>query len=313
MGASRSRPWVVASIAVLVLLFAVDLATAPDVVVIALYGIAPLLASLGADWRSTAAVGALALLAAIGSRLLTHDMEPANGILFVFAVAALGALAVGGAVIRTRREAAATRAGVLAAASEALAGPGALDTRLRAVEAAAAAVADRCTIALDEPEPPAPGDLVAPLLARGEQLGTLTLTARRAFGAEDRSLAAELAERCAAAADSARLLAEADEAYGMLDAVFARAPVGLALYDRDLRLVRINDHLAEINGLPAADQIGRRVTEVVPDIEGVEVRMRQVLETGRAIVGGRDRGDDARGTRSAARVRRLLLARPEPR
>ena len=66
----------------------------------------------------------------------------------------------------------------------------------------------------------------------------------------------------------------------MLDAVFARAPVGLALYDRDLRVARINDHLAEINGLPAAEQIGRSVTEIVPDIHGVGTRMRQVLETG---------------------------------
>src|SRR5829696_9175971 len=207
MGLSRSRPWAVASIAVLVVLFAIDLATGPDVVVIALYGIAPLLASLGADWRSTAAVGALALLAAIASRTFTNDMEPANGVVFVFAVAALGALATGGALIRTRREAAGARASVLAAASEALAGPGDLDTRLRAVEAAAGALGDGCAITLDEPGPPGPREVVAPLLARGEQLGTLTLAARRELGADDRLLAAELAQRCAAAVDSARLLA----------------------------------------------------------------------------------------------------------
>jgi PAS domain S-box-containing protein len=280
---SPSRPWVVAAITVLVALLAIDVATGPDVMVIALYGVAPLLASLGADWRSTAAVGTLALLAALLSRALMDDMEATNGGLFVFAVAALGALATGGALIRTRREAATARASVLAAASEALAAPGDLDTRLRAVEAAAATVADRCTIALEQPGPPAAGELVAPLLARGEQLGTLTLAARRAFGSEDRVLAAELAQRCAAAVDGARLLAEADEAYGMLDAVFERAPVGLALHDRELRLVRINEHLAAINGLPAADQIGRPVTEIVPDVEGVAAIMRQVIETGRAI------------------------------
>ncbi|HYH89975.1 MAG TPA: SpoIIE family protein phosphatase [Solirubrobacteraceae bacterium] len=283
MGESRSRPWAIAATAVLFVLLAADLATGPDVVVITLYGIAPLLASLGADWRSTAAVGALALAAAVISRAFTQDMEPANGALFILAVALLGALATGGALIRTRREAAAARAGVLAEASELLAGAGDLDARLRAVETAATAVVDRCTIALEEPGEANPGELVAPLLARGEQLGTLTLAARRHLGHDDRALAAELAQRCAAAVDSARLLAEADEAYGMLDAVFARAPVGLALHDRDLRVVRINDHLAEINGLPAAAQIGRRVSELVPDVEGVEARMRQVLETGRAI------------------------------
>ena len=39
MGLPRSRPWVVAAIAVLGVLFAIDLATGPDVVVIALYGV----------------------------------------------------------------------------------------------------------------------------------------------------------------------------------------------------------------------------------------------------------------------------------
>ena len=268
MDASRSRPWVGAALAVLALLVVVDLATAQDVAVVTLYGIAPLLASLGATWRATAGVGALALLAAVVSRLLADDMEPANGILFIFAVAALGALATGGALIRTRRERAAARASVLAAASEALAGSDDIDARLRAVEAAAA-----CTITLGPA--PAPG---APLLARGERLGTLALAA------PDPELAAELAQRCAVAIDSASLVAEADEAYGMLDAVFARAPVGLALYDHELRVVRINDHLAEIDGIPAAEQIGRPVTEIVPDVEGIVPAMREVLATGRELV-----------------------------
>ena len=299
MGQTRSRPWAVAALAVIVVLLAVDLATGPDVTVIALYGIAPLLASLGAGWRGTAAIGALALLAAAISRIFTHDMDPANGILFVFAVGVVGALATGGALIRTRREAAAARAGVLAAAGEALAGPGEIGARLRAVEAAATVVADRCTITLEAPGAAGPGELVAPLLARGEQLGTLTLAARRELGAEDRVLAAELAQRCAAAVDSATLLEEADEAYGMLDAVFARAPVGLGLYDRELRLMRINDHLAEINGMPAADQLGRPVSEIVPDVEGVVAALREVLES------GRDLSVEAVGeTRAAPGVRR---------
>ena len=188
-------------------------------------------------------------------------MEPANGVLFVFTVAALGALATGGALIRTRREAA---GGARERARRRQRGAGRPRRPRRAParrrggrrHAWPTAARSRSTT----PGPPAPGEVVAPLLARGEQLGTLTLAARRELGADDRVLAAELAQRCAAAVDSARLLAEADEAYGMLDAVFARAPVGLALYDRDLRLVRINDHLAEINGLPAAEQIGRPVS-----------------------------------------------------
>jgi PAS domain S-box-containing protein len=284
MGESRSVRWAVAAIAVLLALLAIDLATAPDLVLIALFGIAPLVASLGADWRTTAAVGALALAAAVVSHLAIEDMEAANAAVYIATVALLSGLAAAAALIRTRREAAAARAGVLAAASEALAGPGSLEARLRAVEEAAGAIADRCTISLGEPAgAPAPGELTEPLLARGERLGTLTLAARRTFGAEDRLLAAELAQRCAAAADSSELVAEAEEAYGMLDAVFERAPVGLALYDRDMRLVRINDHLAAINGPPAAEQIGLAVAELVPDVPGVEASMRRVLATGDTI------------------------------
>ena len=247
----------------------VDLATAQDVAVITLYGIAPLLASLGASWRATAGVGALALLAAVVSRLLTNDMEPANGILFISAVAALGALATGGALIRTRRERAAARASVLAAASEALAG-----TR----RPRRAAARRRGRGRLHDHARAGARAAARPLLARGERLGTLALAA------PDPELAAELAQRCAARSTARRLVAEADEAYGMLDAVFARAPVGLALYDRELRVVRINDHLAEIDGIPAAEQIGRPVTEIVPDVEGIVPAMREVLATGRELV-----------------------------
>ena len=99
----------------------------------------------------------------------------------------------------------------------------------------------------------------------------------------------------------------------MLDAVFARAPIGLALYDRDLRLLRINDHLAEINGMPAAEQIGRPVSEIVPDIEGVVPRMRQVLETGRGLSQIEVEGSTRAAPGRAARVRGLLLAGPPPR
>jgi hypothetical protein len=50
--------------------------------------------------------------------------------------------------------------------------------------------------------------------------------------------------------------------------------------DRDLRYVRINDRLAEINGMPAAGHIGRTVQEVVPDLnEQVIAMMRRVGQT----------------------------------
>ena len=52
MGESPSRPWVVAAIAALIVLVAVDIATGPEIVVIALYGIVPLIASLATPCSS---------------------------------------------------------------------------------------------------------------------------------------------------------------------------------------------------------------------------------------------------------------------
>jgi PAS domain S-box-containing protein len=60
--------------------------------------------------------------------------------------------------------------------------------------------------------------------------------------------------------------AELDEALGLLDVVFAHAPVGLALLDGDLRYVRVNDRLAEINGVPAAEHLGRTIAELLPEL-----------------------------------------------
>ncbi|TAK00545.1 MAG: PAS domain S-box protein, partial [Candidatus Manganitrophaceae bacterium] len=56
------------------------------------------------------------------------------------------------------------------------------------------------------------------------------------------------------------------EQYAELHQLYQTAPVGLALVDHELRFVRINDRLAEINGRPAEQHIGRAVSEVVPQL-----------------------------------------------
>jgi PAS domain S-box-containing protein len=69
-----------------------------------------------------------------------------------------------------------------------------------------------------------------------------------------------------------------------LDAIYTGAPIGLAALDTELRFVRVNRQLAEINGRSIEEHIGRTVREVVPDLaDQAEERMRQVLETGRAL------------------------------
>lgn len=69
-----------------------------------------------------------------------------------------------------------------------------------------------------------------------------------------------------------------------LEQLYARAPLGLAMLDEELRFVRVNDALAQMNGLGAAEHIGRHLWDVVPDLRvSAEPGMRQVLERGAVV------------------------------
>lgn len=76
-----------------------------------------------------------------------------------------------------------------------------------------------------------------------------------------------------------------------LEAVYANAPVGLCVLDRDLRFVRINERMAEMNGRSVAAHMGRTVREVLPDLaDDAEPRLRRILETGEAATDVEVRG-----------------------
>lgn len=69
-----------------------------------------------------------------------------------------------------------------------------------------------------------------------------------------------------------------------LDAIYQTAPVGLCVLDAALRFVRINEQLAEINGLPVDEHIGRTVRQVVPELADIaEPLFQQVLQTGEPV------------------------------
>ncbi|MEW5861093.1 MAG: PAS domain-containing protein [Cyanobacteriota bacterium] len=70
-----------------------------------------------------------------------------------------------------------------------------------------------------------------------------------------------------------------------LNAFFASAPVGLSIIDKQLRFVQINELLAEINGLPVGDMIGKSLCEVIPDIAPkLEPLYQQMFATGESIL-----------------------------
>ena len=59
---------------------------------------------------------------------------------------------------------------------------------------------------------------------------------------------------------------EAVQALSFLETIGDAAPVGFKLVDHDLRIVRINKRLADIDDLTVSELIGRTVAEAVPDL-----------------------------------------------
>ncbi|MEU2334751.1 SpoIIE family protein phosphatase [Streptomyces sp. NPDC013172] len=66
----------------------------------------------------------------------------------------------------------------------------------------------------------------------------------------------------------------------------SQSPIGLAVLDTDLRYVAVNPALAQINGVPAEDHLGRRVREALPflEVDAVEAALRRVLTSGKPII-----------------------------
>jgi PAS domain S-box-containing protein len=74
------------------------------------------------------------------------------------------------------------------------------------------------------------------------------------------------------------------EQYEELELLYKYAPVGLFAVDRDLRYVRINERLAEINGFPVSYHLGRTVRQVLPGLaERLLAIWVPVLERGEAV------------------------------
>ena len=104
----------------------------------------------------------------------------------------------------------------------------------------------------------------------------------------------DITDRKRAELEAERANERAREANALLDAIFAAAPIGLGFWDRDLRFRRINERLAEMHGFSAAEHEGKRLDELLPDIEAPEelyLKWREILETGEPWLGVEVRGE----------------------
>ncbi|MBO0799026.1 MAG: PAS domain-containing protein, partial [Blastocatellia bacterium] len=74
--------------------------------------------------------------------------------------------------------------------------------------------------------------------------------------------------------------------FAQLSTIYSTAPVGLAFVDTNLRYVSINDELAEFDGSPAEEHIGKSLREVLPGlIDIIEPLYQRVIATGEPMVG----------------------------
>ena len=67
-----------------------------------------------------------------------------------------------------------------------------------------------------------------------------------------------------------------------MDWAFTQSPFALAIHDRDMLCLRVNDRMCQMFGLTEDELRGRRLTEVLPgpQYDAIERYMRQVLDTG---------------------------------
>ena len=154
-----------------------------------------------------------------------------------------------------------------------------------------------------------------PLRRREQTLGVITFftaESNRWFGQEDLVLVRELARRAALAIEHASLYHQAqeaihrkDESLALLDTLLGSAPIGFAFVDPELRFVRINQSLADMNGVPREQHLGRPVHDILPELaEDVEPRLRRVLKTGEPLLDQEVHGE----TRATPGLRRSWLS-----
>ncbi|BCL39246.1 PAS domain-containing protein [Nostoc sp. MS1] len=137
--------------------------------------------------------------------------------------------------------------------------------------------------------------MILPLIAHERVLGSITfITAEsgRSYNETDLALAKDIAYRAALALENAQLYRDMHQALyhyaqslSHLDALLAAAPVAVCFLDRELRYIRINQVLADINGLSIEEHLGRKFGEVLPKMAAeLETQFQRVLDTGEPIL-----------------------------
>ncbi|PBC78006.1 PAS domain S-box-containing protein [Streptomyces sp. TLI_235] len=84
----------------------------------------------------------------------------------------------------------------------------------------------------------------------------------------------------------ARTVAAVERDLAVRDALFEQSPLGIAVLDTELRYTAVNRTLAEMNGVPMEEHVGRTTGETLPERAADEITaiQRQVLATGEPVI-----------------------------
>ncbi|MBD2338195.1 PAS domain S-box protein [Calothrix sp. FACHB-156] len=105
-------------------------------------------------------------------------------------------------------------------------------------------------------------------------------------------ITADVTERQRLEAELQEIQATLQRQLAEIETIYQSAPIGLNVLDPDLRFVRINQRLAEINGFSTEEHIGRTIRELLPDIaDTAEALLRPIFETGEPLLNVEIRGE----------------------
>ncbi len=105
----------------------------------------------------------------------------------------------------------------------------------------------------------------------------------------------DISEFKRAVTERSRLLAELEAERALLNTLLDNAPVGFGFFDHELRYVRLNPALAELDGLPPEEHLGRALPDVLPRMSPeLFDAFRRVLKGGDSVVNREFRGETPR-------------------
>jgi PAS domain S-box-containing protein len=136
--------------------------------------------------------------------------------------------------------------------------------------------------------------LSLPLEAEGHMLGVLNLarlSGGQPFTQRDLWFASLIAERVAAALQSARLHNQLERRERFITRILESIPSSMVVIDRTLRIVSVNRNFLEKTHRETRTTIGRKIEEVFPrallEYTQLDKKLREIFRTGRPIEGGK--------------------------